>query len=341
MPTWFQNTLEAAGNVLRQRGEDYVFAPLTKKNGVDAPSEALVKGEDYITIRVRSFHIVNVRVGTGKFYASVQARAKYLRALGPAAEWHKVLVPDLKEMDSAHVDRVVVVDKPVFGPVPWLGDLSLELGLFSVKATDLAAPYLKLLIGLAEKTGGLQAGAALPITEVLRQAAALLFGNDKQASLEIGVDTNWSDMTTGTWLLMRAPRDNIDLENIRLHATDGRITDANMLAVKEFPYLVFSIERSQQRDDWMTIPAITAAMDEIACAVRAARTEQAEALLVNLLAALEWMPELTTNDAQRLAAKLRAKIPQSIQQGTGIGRGAVPAPFPDLASLDLYGPQDT
>ena len=339
MPSWFDTVLDLATKAMRTRGQDYFLGQLTAESGA-SPSETLRKDHDYVTIRIRSFRIVNVREGTGRFYGSVQSRAHYLHTGKGPVEHEKVLVPEFKEMDAAHVDRVLVVDKPVLGPVPYIGALSLELGLFSVKATDLAAPYLQLLTGLAETAGMVTMGAAHPYVEILRKGTGLLFGNDKQSSLEIGMDKTWPDsLSTGTWLLMRAPRNEIDLSQLRLNPSDGKITGVNGASIERFPYLVFGIERSQERDDWMTLPELKSAMADIEQAVKDGRSDDAEKLFERFIVVARWCPDLVPADAQRLARKIKEKllpIIQSIESRTTISKRKEVRSFPSLEWLDLY-----
>jgi len=337
---WFRRVLDSANKLIYTQGEDYVLEQLTEQNGVAGMPEELVKGEDYVTIRLRSFRIVNVRKWTGKFYGAVQSRAYYLHETQGQVEFQKLIVPgapDLLEMDAANVDRVIVVDKPVLGPVPYLGQLSLEIGLFSVKSTDLAAPYLKLLTNLANTPVVAAMGAARPFIEALSQGADLLFGNDKQASLEIGADKSWTDLRTGTWLLMRAPKDVFDVKQLQLADSDGKITTTAGESYKAYPYLVFSIGRSSQRDDWMTVPELKTAWAALAEAGRHSRTKDAERLLDAFINTARWCPDLVPKHAKRLADEARAKVPALLQSKTVISQQKEPRPFPELEWLDLYG----
>jgi hypothetical protein len=340
--SWFSRVLDLADKTIHTEGEDYILERLTQENGIAELPVELVKGEDYLTIRLRSFRIINVRKWTGRFYGSVQSRVHYLHESAGEAEYQKVIVPggpDLLEMDAAHVDRVLVIDKPVLGPVPYLGQISLEIGLFSVKSTDLAAPYLKLLTCLAESSGVAAMGAARPYTEALRQGAELLFGNDKQASLEIGADKTWAALSTGTWLLMRAPKNAVDLAQFRLDDSDGRIVTATGAPYKDFPYLVFSVERSHMRDDWMTVPELKAAWAELADAGRSFRTEDAERLLDTFISVARWCPDLVPRDARRLAELARNRVPSELfKEKTVMAAQGESRPFPELEWLDLYGP---
>jgi hypothetical protein len=247
-----------------------------------------------------------------------------------------VIVPDkMRELDPNNVDRLVEVDKPVIGPVPYLGELSLELGLFSVKGSDLAAPYLDLLTSLAEQSGVAAVSAALPYVEPLRKGADLLFGNNKQSALEIGIDRSWPALSTGTWLLMRAKKGSVQIDDLRLDPQDAAITVKNGGSFRRYPYVVFSIEASRRRDDWMTIPDLKAAWDATAASARSGETDKAEQLLRQFALVARWSPDLVPTDVDRLIRKGEAQL-GLIQPKTTVARTRPTVPFPEFAELDLY-----
>jgi hypothetical protein len=167
----------------------------------------------------------------------------------------------MKELDPKNLDAVIQIDKPILGPVPFVGQLSLELGLFPIKGTDLAAPYLDLLTTLAKDASVGYFSTALQYVEPLRRGADLLFGNNNQSHLEIGLDRSWTELETGYWLLMRAPNNNVAKDGVvtadlKLDPSDFRITDADGKPFRKYPYMVFEITKSRRRDDWMLIPEL-------------------------------------------------------------------------------------
>src|SRR5437016_5610214 len=121
--SWFSN-------LFKKQSEDFILDQL---GSVGSPVD---KDRDYVTITVKSFRIGEVRRWTTKFYGCVQSRAHYLHVDRRLIEYQAVLVPaKIKELDPSNLDAVIQIDKPILGPVPYIGGLSLELGLFSVKGT--------------------------------------------------------------------------------------------------------------------------------------------------------------------------------------------------------------
>lgn len=331
--TWFSKIFQKAREVVVKEGEDYVLAELTKDNGVaDQPSD-LVRDQDYVTIDLRSSRIVDVRKWTGKFYGSAHARISYYHDRAGQVELQQVIVPKLGELDVLNVDRFIVVDKPIVGPVPYKGRMSMELGLFSVKGGDLAGPYLDLLNSLASVSGVSFLAAAKPFVEPLQKGADLLFGNSDQATLEVGVDKTWDQMRTGTWLVIRGPKSQVDVSKLRVDLSDGKVTDGAGKPYKAYPYMVFKIGRSRQRDDWMLIPELKSAWDGIYMAVQSGQANEAEVRLKTFIQVARLSPDLVPDDANRLADKARTAM-GLIQPVPSIA--SVNKPFPTFAELDLY-----
>jgi hypothetical protein len=331
--SWFSKIFQTARGLVVKEGEDYVLAELTTANGVvDAPFD-LVRDQDYVRIDLRSSRIVNVRKWTGKFYGSAHARVSYLHDSAGQVELQQVIVPKLGELDVLNVDRFIVVDKPIVGPVPYKGRLSMELGLFSVKGGDLAGPYLDLLNSLASVSGVSFLAAAKPFVEPLQKGADLLFGNSDQSTLEVGVDKTWDQMRTGTWLVIRGPKAQVDASKLRVDPSDGKITDSHGKPYKDYPYMVFRIGMSRQRDDWMLIPELKTAWEGIRIAVQSEQLNDAEVRLKNFIQLARWSPDLVPEDAKRLADKARATM-GTIQPLEAIA--SIRKPFPLLEDLDLY-----
>jgi hypothetical protein len=332
MKSWFSNVLEAARKLISEDGEDYITEQLGVRHGVNDPSEPIERDLDYVRITLRSSRIVSIRKGTGKFYASVQSRVRYLNERTGEVDYQKIIVPEMREMDAKNVDRVLLVDQELVGPVPYIGGLDLELGLFSVKAADLAGPYLELLSTLAKQT---TLSAALPFVEPLRKGADLLFGNSEQSTLEIGLERTWAggELRTGTWLLMRAPKGTINLSDLKLDARDGKVTDSRDQPIKKYPYLVFSISRSRRRDDWMKIPDLKAAWDAIGAAAKKGENEEAEQRLQEFQRKARWSPDLVPEDSKRLVVKAKERL-SDLQPTHTIALAK--RQFPSFEELDLY-----
>ena len=338
MPSWFSRIFRRGKTVVEQAGEDFVLRRLDAPGGAADPPRAIKKDEEYLTITARSSRIVNVRKFTGKFYGCIHARSHYLHEDRGEVEFQTVLAPKLlKELDPMHLDRVITVDQPILGPVPYFGGFGLELGLFSVKGGDLAGPYIDVLTSLATTAGVGSFAKALPFVGPLKTGLDLLLGNTDQAELEIGLDRGFDPLTTGTWVVVRVPKGTAGIEQLQLDPEDFGLVDAHGAAWREQPYIVFRIDGTDRRDDWMTIPELKSAWDEIGTAAKAGRQDEAEKLFAHFEIVAKWSPDLVPADAKRLIANAQKRLPQ-LQKERAVSKTLVADvhPLGEFASLNLY-----
>ena len=167
---------------------------------------------------VKSARIVNVRQGLTKFYGVVNSSMAVPHLSGASAEFNVITTPAfLKNVDAAHIDRVIQLDQRLLGPIPYRGgQLTLEIGLFSIKAVDLAAPYLEVLETMSKQAGVAFINAALPFAEPLKTGINLLVGGGDSSPLEIGVAASAWTPETGYFVVMRAPKGSVPVKDLRV-----------------------------------------------------------------------------------------------------------------------------
>jgi len=348
MPSWFTELLTKAKST---PAVDYTFEAIPQERG-GTGSRPLVADEEYIVVKVRAANIVEVTKWVGHFHACVHARTKFIHEEDGQTEVQTVLSSEMmKGLDAAHLDRVIPVDREIVGPIPYRGKMSLELGLFSVKGGDMAGPYIDLLTGMTGVAGA-YVQQALTFAEPLRKGFDLLFGNTDQAQLEIGLEKSWTDVSTGTWLLMRAPAGAADTRDLTIAPETGHL-QKNSQPFRKYPYVVLQIEATNRRDKWQT-PELLAAWKAVGDAAKAGDLDKANKEADRLLTIALWSPDLVTDDARRLHNKVRQKLglppaPNSgrlsrtdriadtgrMGDGTVVDRRKLLAELGDLANLDL------
>lgn len=313
--SWFQKILNTAKNLKGQENVDFIFDKLPN-NG----SQKLVPSQDYLTIRVVSARIDHVRRWTSKFYCCVHSRVGYSHFRKGKIQYQTIISPTLmKELDPKNLDRVIQVDKPILGPVPFIDEVSLELGLFSVKGTDLTSPYIDLLTSLSEKAGSSIFASASGFVEPIKKGADLLFGNTNNSELEIGFDKNFSELETGEWALIRAPKGEIRISELKVDQSDGKLLTSDEKPFIGFPYVVVRIERSRNRKDWMHIPELKDAWQAIGSAAVSGQLDDAEQLLRQFSLICRWSPDLVDADRVKLADEAIKMLPE-LQKETAISR---------------------
>jgi hypothetical protein len=222
----------------------------TPKDIDSTPPQA---NEAYLDIHMKSMCIVNVRNGFSTFYPAIHSFISLDYIGNSKAEFNYVTTPgNLEQLDSAHIDRVININKRLLGPVPYRGgDVELEIGLFSVKSANLAAPFISLLTNMSEIAGVSFIGKVLPFADPISKGVDLLVGNSDNAELEIGLSTHMKQIQTGYYVAMGCDKSKVKEEDLFIDKRDYKLIDKNGNAIREYPYMVISISHSNRKDDWL------------------------------------------------------------------------------------------
>jgi hypothetical protein len=328
------------GRVMAEPTRDMVFTRVASPPGGPAGDVLVQADAAYVSLRVLSARIVNARRWTSRYHAAVHARSDMIYEGGNGRiERQVVLSPDgFRDLDPGGQGKLLQIDRPLFGPAPYRGDLRLSLGLFAVKSSDLAGPYLSLLGQLAETSALGFLKASEPYVVPLRNAAEILFGTSEAANLECGVVRGFRELRTGIWVSLGAPRDRVPQPDaLRLDSTDYRLLWPDGRPVTEYPYVIFSIEAAAQRDDWMSIPDLRETWEAVRTAVNEnGEGEEARAALQTFQRRCRTSPDLLPGDARALIRRAEARF--------GLGATEAPAAVAGQAGsfsdLDLYGRRD-
>jgi hypothetical protein len=276
----------------------------------DTSPSFVVPDKENLRVWLRAARIVDVSRWTRRFHATVHARFAFPdRAAG---EWEVigVIAPDkaFEALDPAHLDRFITVNQPLLGPIPFRGELSLEVALFSIVATDLAKPYLDLLSELTNAASISFLTQVKPFIEPIRRGAELLFrGNDAQ--LEIGLDRRDRQVRVGNIMVARAPKGSLAQSSYSLDPTDFRLIDREGKPVQEFPFLVIGIEASTERPDYPTIPEIKTGWEAVRSAASEGHpVEEVRQRFDQLRRAIWLSPDLIQTDKKRIADVFNREI---------------------------------
>jgi hypothetical protein len=327
-----------------KRAADWVFSPLAASQVPEEPrtSDIIPIDEAYLGMTLRSMRIVNVRKMTTKFYGVVHSYTTLSHLSGTEAAFHTVTTPtELRNIDPQHIDRVIQVNMPLLGPIPYRGGpVGLELGLFSVKEADLAAPFIDVLVSAASKAGIAVVSAALPFIEPLKKGIDAITGADADAILEVGLSTNLDPLKTGWYVVMRAPKQDINISRLSVTPEDFRLVDAdtNQL-VQNYPYMLFTVSYIKQRPDWFTLPDLSRPYQEIQTAARSRDYNTVKELIIAFKRRALTSDDLITDDAVRIATLVKERAERAMD-ATLTARGAPDeqSVLPPLESYPLYAP---
>ncbi|HSV46366.1 MAG TPA: hypothetical protein VLJ58_11305 [Ramlibacter sp.] len=271
---------------------------------LDGPVTETVKPDtQYLRVWLRSARITEVRRWTTKFHASVHARFELNDPVVGRREVVCVVAPDktFAELDPRHLDRLLVVNQPLLGPVPYRGELAIDVGLFSIAASDLAKPYLDLLAELTNTAGVSFLSKAVPWAEPIRRGAEVLFSEAQRAQLEIGLSRTDTALVPGHWLVARVRKGSLPA-GLRLDPHDHGLLDAQGRPVTGVPYMVIGVEALDQRDDYASIPDVRTGWEAVRTAVAEGRADDdVRQRFIQLRRVIAISPDLVPADKKRVA----------------------------------------
>jgi hypothetical protein len=319
----------------RSRAESWLFERLADDRvPTSVRQRRVIEDADYITIELRSLRIVDVRKGLSKFYGAAHSYASVPHLGGERAEFQVVSVPTyLKNLDASNADRVIQDRKTLLGPVPYRsGPVEFELGLFSIKSSDLLEPYLALLERISTLAGVAFVNTALPFARPIVEGLQLLTGGADSTVLEVGVSTAFNPPETGFYVVARARAKDW---RGRLKLDDSfELVDSAGKAVTQFPYLVFTLTADDKRSDWFELPDVSKAYGVLRSDVARGNVEVARESFAHFKRVVGTSPDLLRADAQRLVAKVDDEMAEVL--GATLTAGGEQTEMRALVELNLF-----
>jgi hypothetical protein len=212
----------------------------------------------------------------------------------------------------------------------------MQIGLFSIAAADLAAPYLSLLETLSKAAGVSFITAALPFAGPILEGVKLLTGSNKDA-LEIGLSETQPKPRQGFYVVMRAPKNEVSLSELRMDPADCRLADANNRPIADYPYMVLEVGADLKRADWFKIPELGNAYAHVQEAYRENRRKDADSAIDVFRRVALTCNDLVTSDGERIAEKVQSMYrdvgpPQPVERGAVRGGENT---LPELSEMKL------
>ncbi|MCX6238202.1 MAG: hypothetical protein NTY07_11715 [Bacteroidia bacterium] len=302
-------------NIFKSKTKDWFYSQLAVENTPDIEVKILNPNEEYLSVILKSMRIVNVRKGLAKFYATVHSHIEIAHLSGKSASFNYVTTPgNLEKLDGTRIDRVVNLNRRLLGPVPYRGgDVKMEVGLFSIKEADLAAPFIDLLSGMSSLGGVSFISTALPYVKPLEDGIALLTGSGDDTILEIGINQELDKVKTGYFVVMRADKNEIDATNLVIDKEDFRLVDKDGNAIQDYPYMVFEISSLKNRDDWFNIPDVSATYNRLQEEVQKGNYNDASEALKVFKRIVYTSPDLLLKDGKAIYEKVDTEIKDILQ----------------------------
>jgi hypothetical protein len=294
-------------NIFKSRTKDWFYSELPVANTPGTvESKILNPNEEYLSVILKSMRIVNVRKGLSKFYATVHSHIEIAHLSGKPASFNYVTTPgNLEKLDGARIDRVVNLNRRLLGPVPFRGgDVKVEVGLFSIKEADLAAPFINLLSSMSSLGGVSFISTAMPYVKPLEDGIALLTGSGDDTILEIGINMELDKVKTGYFVVMRADKDDVNAADLVIDKADFRLVDKEGNSVEDYPYMVFEISSAKTRDDWFNIPDVSTAYNKLQAEVQKGNYNDASDALKVFKRVVLTSPDLLPKDGKAIYSQV-------------------------------------
>jgi len=314
---------------------EMTLVPSVRAPGFAGADEPIEPDECYIELYVESLRLEEARRFATRFNGVVYSFASLPRQGEPNASVAAISKPQkLSDLDPNSVARVITVSKQMMGAVPWRGgSLSLELGLFSVKAGDLLTPVLDYVTKVSSQAGISFVGAVKPFLPLITEGMDLITGQQQETALEVGIDTNLDLKKSGVLAIINAPKGTIDPDKLELDPQDHKLLlDGKPLGRG---YCVFSIRRTLQKADFGEIPELKEKYGAVQAAIRANKAKEAEEAMVAFRLATIASPDLITLDARKLVDKAQQKLKDAFPAG-GIAGQVRARKAETLAEIGLY-----
>ena len=314
---------------------------LDPKHGAPAPRPFKYE-EEYVTLRVKSARIPDLQIVGTKYHISVASWLDWQTLVDGMQHGTSVVAPaDARNLPPKQGDRILLVDIPVLKQVPWLGELNVNIALFSVVEESLAGPVLDYLVKATDVAGFGFAGPAKIYASLLKEASDAIFGTDGSTKPLTGMSRNFlkNDLQAGYLLLSDAPADLTAKADIKFDDGDKRIhvADKKNDPFKDYAYMVLEFLASDDRTDWAQFAELKEAWEALRKAYVEGATDAAglEQLFKKYERLCLASPDLVPADAKRKAEKARDKfLPAAALAGSSnFGAGKLPdlPPFEEMA----------
>ncbi|HEX8126431.1 MAG TPA: hypothetical protein VF548_12695 [Allosphingosinicella sp.] len=322
------------------KGQDAVDQFFTRlPDSFPEDGQDLVPDDCYVELYVESLRLEKARRFAASFHGVVYSFVSLVREADRNAEIAAISKPEkLANLDKDSLGNVISVHKQMMGAAAWRGgNLGLEIGLFSVKSGNLLTPVLDFVTRVSTTAGVSFVGAVKPFLPLITEGIDLIAGQKDETNLEVGLDTDLGLTKTGTYAVIDAPKNSIDVAKLSLDPRDGKLLLAGQPLQKA--YCVFSIRRQDQKVDYGQIPVLKEKTEALFAAIRKGVKKDAEDALTALKLEVIVSQDLITRDGNLLIQKAKDRVKAAFGGG-GVSAAKVKQIAPEeeaLEALQLYG----
>jgi hypothetical protein len=307
--------------------------------GILGIGEAVEPDSCYIELYLESLRPSRARAWHTRFHGVVYSFVTMSRTGEEDATLAAISRPDrLANLDPDAASRVITVSKRMMGATPFRGNsISLQLGLFSVKAGDVLTPVLEYVTEVSAAAGISFVGAVKPFLPLISKGMDLLTGQKSDFMLEVGHDGAFTLDTGQVDAIIACPKNSIDTAKLTLDQDRKLLLNGKPLDA--YGYAVFSLRRTMRNPSFGEIPELKKAYADFTAACKANEKAKAEETLDTFRRTAILSPDLIRSDAERLIELAKKDFEYLFGAVQKIGLRAS-RKLGELSEIGLYPPED-
>lgn len=320
-------------NLFSTKVPNFPFAWLPAGNGT--PPKQLKAGESYLTVKITAARIVHSRKLWKKLYPVAHTAVSVPHPSAPTAtELRRVVSPaDLRNVESDQLDRVIMVDQTVFGPVPYYGgELNLTAVLFGVQGGDVLKPYIGLLDRLSGLAGVQFIAQALPFAELLKEGTEQLTDLANMSKLEVAIRIGMNPPKVGRLIVVADPNGETDAATLTV-TKDGKVVKPDKTTLTEHPYFVLEFVPSPDRKDFFSVPELNTRHQAFIKTLRERTEQDVRAEFETFRRYVLTCDDLLKHDQKDVISKVKTVMENVFKPGLTSSKNALRAEF---LPLDKY-----
>lgn len=316
---------------------ELTFVPSIPATGIPGIGEPIEPDSCYVELYLESVRLDQARRFATRFHGVAYSFVSLPREGEARAHLTAVSKPEkLAELDKNYLDRVITVSKQMMGPVAFRGGpVSIELGLFSVKSSNLLTPVLDYVTKVSTAAGISYVDAIKPFVPLITGGMDLIAAQVEDTALEVGIDTDLNLTAGCVAAIIARPKGEIDTGKLSLDEDRRLLLDGKPLTCG---YAVYSLRRTLVKSDYGEIPELKDRFAAFLAAIRSNKEKDARDTLTAFRLATIASPDLVPADATRLVEKAKQKLKAAFPPGgfAAVGRAPKRGMEESLSDIGLY-----
>lgn len=319
---------DTLAGLFRRNAARYLYLALPPGQVSDGQGDtaALVEGRDYFRLWLTEMSLKRDRDWFKTWHPAVQSLVRFQFGTELAEVPNIVGEQSLQNVDSAHLDRAIMLNYPLTSLMPFSGGVvELTAALLAMQGQDFVKRFIGVMTNFAALVAVPQLSAALALAGPVASGIEELFsGSDGE--MHLGLHQAFTHQGGGgselrPGYLVAALATEAELDPGTLWVVNDRLrrgpSAAQSTPLTGYAYLLLRIQKETVRDDWEGLTAIMTPFGTAIESLGAGETERADSYYRTAIAAAISSPDLTQADRRRVAEVLKQRFAEAKDLGLG------------------------